>query len=248
VFGQFLWWLSIAAEIVLLARAIKGKFIGEYSIFYWYLSTVLIVELLRTIVKAYQSSSYSSFYWWTDYFTTLIGFVVIYEIYKHAFEKFPGAGQASYVVLAGVLFWVLWREPAIIKTQGSNMAWLEREMRVAQAILLFLIICLLVRYAIPVGRNFIGIVLGYSLYIAATVTSLAIGSQHEYNLRPEWRTATSLVYTVVLLVWCITLWSYRPNPEPGPESLSERKYRRIAQRRAEILSKVTSYFKLGGAE
>ena len=139
-----------------------------------------------------------------------------------------------------------------MKKQGSTMmttmAWLERDMRVAQGLLLLAIILLLVHYSIPVGRNFIGIVLGYSLYIATVITSLAVGSQPQYNPRPEWRTITSLVYTLVLLVWCITLWSYRPNPEPEPDSMFEHDYRLIAQRTKGILTKAYSYLKLGGAE
>jgi hypothetical protein len=248
VFVQFLWWLSIAAELLLLVRAIKGRFIGEYSIFYLYLGTILIVELLRFLVYTFQASSFPLFYWRSDYFMTLIGFAVILEIYKHAFEKFPGAVRASYVLLAGVLFVVLWRAPGIIRKQGPTMAWLERDMRFAQGLLLLAIIWLLVHYAIPVGRNFIGIVLGYSLYVATSISTLAIGSQLQYNPRPEWRTVTPLVYTVVLLVWCITLWSYRPNPEPGPESMFERDYQLIAQRTKGILSKAFSYLKLGAAE
>jgi hypothetical protein len=243
-------WASIVAESLLLVRAVQGKFIGKYLIFYIYLSSVLLLELLRFEVQYFQPDWFPIVYWRTEYVPVLLSYVVIFEIYKHGFEKFPGTVKVSYVLLA-VISLVLLLRLAFQITNGSgwwtgaSIRMVEREMRIVQAFLLLMIIWLLSRYAIPVGRNFIGIVLGYGLYTATSLTTLAIGSQPQYNFSTWWRAITPFVYALVLLVWCITLWSYRPNPEPEPESMFERDYRLIAQRTKGILSKAFSYLKLG---
>jgi hypothetical protein len=249
VFVQLQTWGSIAVEILILVRAIKGGFIRKYSIFYFYLSSVLLMEALRFAVKTFLNSSYPAFYWYTDYVLALLGFAVIFEIYKDAFEKFPGAVRASYVLLVLILMAVLWKAAGdLVAPRLTTFAMLERDTRAVQGLLLLVIIGLLVHYAIPVGRNFIGIVLGYGLFIAIDATSLAIGAQLRYNPSLGWRIVPPLVYIFVLLVWCTTLWSYRPNPELEPDSMLEHDYRLIAQRTKGVLSKAFSYLKLGGAE
>lgn len=251
MFAQFLWWIVSAAEVLLLVRSIQGKLYSKYPAFYFYLSTVLALELLRFLVFTLRPGSYAFFYWYTQYFAATIGYAVVLEIYSQTFKKYPGAARVARGLLFGILIAVIWRIMAHALSDPSwypteTMAALERDMRTVQALLLTVIIALLAYYAIPTGRNFQGIITGYGGYVYVSVISLAFGSQTEYSQRSLWRQIQPLAYLTVLLVWCFTLWSYQPNPEPPQDSRFERDYRLIATQTKRLLSKLGSWLKMGG--
>ncbi len=129
---------------------------------------------------------------------------------------------------------------------GETMAALERDMRALQSVLLFVIIALLAYYKVPIGRNLIGIVVGYSFYVATSVMSLGFGSLPGFGSRPGWRSVLPMAYLATLSIWCFTLWSYHANPEPGPESKIERDYRFLSEQTSRILSRARSLLKMGG--
>lgn len=250
MFAQFLWWIVSAMEVLLLFRSIQGKFYSKYPAFYFYLSSVLVLELLRFAVFTLRPGSYSVFYWRTQYFAATVGYAVILEIYIQTFKKYPGAVRVAHALLFGILIAVISRimshalsGPVWYPTE--TMAALERDMRTVQALLLTVIVALLAYYAIPAGRNFQGIITGYGGYVYASVISLAFGAQREYSQQSLWRQIQPLAYLAVLLVWCFTLWSYQPNPEPPEDSRLEHDYRLIAAQTKRLLTTLGSWLKMG---
>jgi hypothetical protein len=251
MFGEILRWTANSAIVLLLVRSTQGKFYRRYPTFYVYLGSVLIVSLLRFAVFTFRPSSYPAFYWYTQYFAATIGYAVILEIYSQAFKKYRGAVR----IANGLLLCIL---AAVILTiiagavggsgwsPGETMAALERDMRALQAALLFMIIALLAYYMVPTGRNLMGIVVGYTFYVATSVVSVGFGSLPGFGSRPGWRSVSPLAYLATLSIWCFTLWSYHPNPDLGPESKIERDYKLLSDQTKRILSKARSYLKMGG--
>jgi len=251
MFTQILWWTANFAEALLLARSIQGKFFRRYPTFYFYLGSVLILSLLRFTVFTFRPSSYPAFYWYTQYFAATIGYAVILEIYSQTFKKYRGAVRIANGLLLCILAAVLLK--IIVGalsgsswSPGETMAALERDMRALQSALLLVIIALLAHYRIPTGRNLMGIVVGYSFYVAASVVSLGFGSQPGFGSRPEWRSVQPIAYLGTLSIWCFTLWSYHANPELGHESRIEHDYKAFSEQTKRILSKARSYLKMGG--
>ena len=76
MFGQVLWWTEIAAEALLLARAIGAKFYTKYTSFYFYVGCVLLVDLFRLAVFTAFPNSYSLFYWRTQFLAATVGYCV----------------------------------------------------------------------------------------------------------------------------------------------------------------------------
>ena len=249
--GQVLWWTEIAAEALLLARAIGTKFYTKYTIFYFYVSSVLLVDLFRFAVFTNLPNSYRLFYWRTQFLAATVGYAVILEMYTQALRKYRGAvrvanglllcllGAVMLKIIAGAVSGSGW-------TSGDTMAALERDMRALQAALLLVIIALLAYYKIPTGRNLMGIIVGYGSYVGASVVTLGFGSLPGFGPRPGWRFVQPIAYLATLSIWCFTLWSYHPNPEPGPESKIERDYKLLSEQTKRILSKARSYLKMGG--
>jgi hypothetical protein len=251
MFTQILWWTANFAEVLLLARSIQGKFFRRYPTFYFYLGSVLIVSLLRFAVFTFRPSSYPAFYWYTQYFSATIGYAVILEIYAQTFKKYRGAVRIANCMLLCILAAVILKIIAVAVSDsgwspGETMAALERDMRALQAALLLVIIALLAYYKIPTGRNPMGIVLGYSFYVATSVVSVGFGSQPGFGARQGWRSVLPIAYLATLSIWCFTLWSYHANPEPSSESKIERDYKYLSKHTERILSRARSYLKMGG--
>lgn len=93
--GQILWWAGIAQECVLLIRSVQGGFCRRYSLFYAYLSYVLWGELLRFYVYIFHPGFYQHFYWNTQFVSVLLGYGVIWEIYRQALGRYPGAARMA---------------------------------------------------------------------------------------------------------------------------------------------------------
>src|SRR6267143_5808870 len=251
MFAETLRWTANSAIILLLARSTQGKFYRRYPTFYFYVGSVLIVSLLRFAVFTFRPSSYPAFYWYTQYFAATVGYAVILEIYSQIFKKYRGAVRIANGLLLCILAAVILK---IVAGAGSGSGWppgntmaaLERDMRALQSVLLFVIIALLAYYKVPIGRNVIGIVGGYSFYVATSVMALGFGSLPGFGSRPAWRSALPIAYLATLMIWSFALWSYHANPEPGPESKIERDYKYLSEQTRRILSRARSYFKMGG--
>ncbi len=251
VFGQFLWWMEIAAEAFILVRSINAKLYSKYLAFYIYLTAVLLIDLLRFSVLTLHPSVYAPWYWYTEFLHAGFGYAVILEIYKHALNNSPGVGRIARTFLWGVLAAVMLKVvlnavSGPVWSPGTTSAELERNLRTVQAILLAGIIALVAYYVVPTGRNLIGIIFGYSAYIYASVVSLAFGSLPGYGLKPGWRLVQPIAYLAALLIWGATLWSYCPNPAVDTESKIDRDYKLIVERTRRAISKARSFLKMGG--
>lgn len=243
--------MEIAAEAFLVVRSIYAQFYHKYLGFYIYLTLVLLVDLLRFSVLTLHPSAYGPFYWYTEFLHAGFGYAVILEIYKHALNNSPGVARIARTFLWGVLGLVILR---VALHAANRPVWstptisteLERDMRTIQALLLAGIIALLFYYVVPIGRNLIGIIFGYSAYIYGSVISLGFGSLPAYGLRPGWRLVQPIVYLATLLIWSYALWSYYPNPTRETESKIDRDYRLIAQQTRRAISRARSLLKMGG--
>jgi len=238
-------WASNILEAVLLYRAIRGRFLHRYPVFYTYLAYVFAYETAAFCVYTFDPGFYAKFYWGLQYLSVTIGYCVIWEIYNQVFKPYPGASRVTRALLAAILLFVVLK---VIFNGIDSMSVVsilhrapeyERYLRVVQAALLVTIVALIAYYAIPIGRNLKGMILGYGLFIGLTIVQLALGEYLGTWFQPIWKHLAWVSYTVGLVTWCIMLWSYHPNPKPtrtGPEY----DYQLLANQTARMMSQVRS--------
>jgi len=239
MFTQLLWAAS-ALEGLLLIRAIKGGFFKRYPVFYAYLSYVLLQSLLRFCVYVLKPGFYPKLYWYTQFFSVALGYGIIWEIFRQALSQYPGAARMARNVLSIVFVTVV--SKTLVNTL-SGPAWspakttaeLERNLRTVQAILLMIIVGLMVYYVIPAGRNLKGMVLGYGFFIGTRVINLALRSHFGNEFQPWWQYLPAITYSVTLLIWCFTLWSFQANPRRESAVGIERDYELLAARTTKLL-------------
>ncbi len=191
------------------------------QILWWVGNAAEALILLRSIrQKLYKK--YPAFYFY-------LGTVLLLQLFRFSiFVFYPNAFPAFY-----------WYTQFLPATVGYAV-------RTVEALLILAIIAVLAFYAVPNSRNLKGIIFGYGLYICASVMSLAFGSLPGNATRPGWRQVQPIAYLAALFIWTYSLWSRQPDPETEDEPKIERDYRLIAEQTGRALSKIRSYFKMGG--
>jgi len=243
---QILWWVGNALLTLVLARAAMAGFFRKYRAFYFYVSYVLLESLLRFLVYIFHPNAYQIFYWSTQFLSVALGYCVIWEIYRQALVDYPGAARMARCLLSVIFIAVVAKvfvntRSGAVWSLAETTAVLERNLRTVQAVLLIAIVALLFYYGIPIGRNLRGMILGYGLFIGVSVISLSVQSYFWEKLRLWWEYPQAIAYFITLLIWCATLWSYQPNPEPKTEVQLERDYELLSTQTAKAIARARRY-------
>jgi hypothetical protein len=243
IFGQIVGYAGLLLETVILVRSIQSKSFGKYSLFYTYLVSVLGASLFLYVAYSVTTRSlYARLYWQSQIITLAVGCGVIVEISRHVFawrlslDRFVrwvaiitfGAIFAAFAL--HVVFLPHWK-PA------GNAAELERNLRIAQAIALLTIILLAGYYRIEIGKNMKGVILGFGVYVGASIVSLTLRLFIGSRFTPVWKIAGPFSYMTALLIWTVALWSYEPAPA-GPAGPTDTDYRGLAGRTRQVLGSI----------
>jgi hypothetical protein len=245
-------WLAAAfLELLVLVRSLLGRTLSKYPFFYTYVTCVLIADMSRYVVYRTQPTAYQNWYWGTEFVCVILGFSVLLEIIERGLAPFEGARK--FARIAGLL--VFGAIVAFTTIQGvferhwaSNLTSIEveRNLRVAELVLLAAILLVIFYYNIPVGRNLKGIIFGYGLYVAAVVMNSAVRSY----MGESFHTAFSLVgtysYVLSLLIWTVALWSYYADPVAKRSGQLEVDYQSFVLRTRNALDAMRSYLGKAG--
>jgi hypothetical protein len=231
--SMLIWGLGIFLEALLLVRGLQSKMLRRFPLFYSYIFFVLTQELLRFSSFRWYNSHYRQVYWTTQFLGLLIGSAIIFEIYRVGLRRFPGtAKMTSYLLF--IVFGVVFAR-ALVGLSGDFLAWfagsaveLERNLRMVQASAILVLFALFILYAIPLGKNLGGILLGYSLFVGVSVVEYTVfyGSTDKQTLL--YRYLQPVSYLLVLALWAVALWSVDAIWEAEQATLVEQDYRVLA--------------------
>jgi len=148
-------------------------------------------------------------------------------------------GDRALIFGAVFCFAIVYR--LIVPSPGRTLFELERNVRTVQAVLLFGILVVVSYYNVPLGKNIKGIVAGYGLYIVTSLSTLAIRAYAGPGFNNAWNVIQPVSFDVSLAIWLIALWSYQPNPAPGPTVPLEEDYEMLARRTRRALASMRSH-------
>ena len=246
VASTVIWLMAIVLEVVPLVRAAEAKFIRHYKLFYSYLAFILLRDLWLLGVYFRWPKFYPYAYWYSEPIGVLVGCGLVWEVYKVALARFPGAARMARNVLAFLfifastrIFVKAWNRPTWIPDRTGYE--IERDLRIVQVALLAGLVVLFACYAIPLGRNLKGIIYGYSLFLVTSVVNLTLRYDLGDSFQRSWEYMQAFCYLFVLLVWCVALWSYAPIPEPTTEPRLEANYESLVAATKRKLHLARSY-------
>ena len=246
VFSTTLWVTALVLESILLLRAFLGNFLKRYRFFYIYMSCVLIRDVALIPVYYLWPKFYGYAYWYSQFFHVVVGCGVVWEAYKLALSRYPGAARMVRNVLPFLFIFSIsrivvkvWNSPNWMPGRTSLEA--ERDLRTVQIALLIGLVALFAYYAIPLGRNLKGIIYGFSVFVGTSVIHLTLRDYLGDSFQQLWQYIQPLAYIFVLVIWCAALWSYATVPEPEMEPHLEGDYQTLVQATRKQLSSARSY-------
>ena len=240
------WLTTLVLESLLLFRALQGGFLRKYTLYFVYLSCVLSQSFSLLVIYLAAPKYYAPFYWYAEFFSLLLGCGVVWEIYRRALGRYPGAARMARNLL--IFFLLMAFSKVLVNTWSGPIGWptgtaieLERNLRAVQAILLMGLVIVIASYRIPLGRNLWGMLLGYGLFIGTSVINLTFRVLLGDSFQTAWQYLQPLFYLAVLCVWCITLWSYKAVPLPNTEPKIEHDYQFLAAATRKRLLQARAY-------
>jgi len=232
MFATTLWLLSLVLESLLLVQAFRGKLIRHYRLFYSYLLVVTLRDISLLPIYYLWPRSYGYAYWFSAYLTVVMGCGVVWEAYKIALSRFPGAARMARNVIAFIFVFSISR---LLVKAWDSANWIpgrttletERDLRTVQMGLLLGLVVLFAYYGIPLGRNLKGIIYGFIAFVGVTIAHLTFGTYLAESLRFLWPYVISIAYFLVLVMWCKTLWVYESASETATDSRLEMDYQSL---------------------
>jgi hypothetical protein len=226
------WLIGPPLEGLILVRSLIVGWFRKCPFFSAYLTGVFIQDVLLLAVYIFKFKYYPPLYWYAEFFTLLLGCGVTWEIVRLVLGRYPGAGRMARNVLLFLLFMALakalsgdWQGE---ETWGLTFVELDRNLRVAQALSLIVLILIVTYYRIPLGRYAKGIFAGYGIFIAAILLSLTLRTSVGRSFQGTWVLVQPLSYAVALGIWCVSLWGKEQSLEEELQPRIEQDYQLLA--------------------
>jgi len=238
---NLIWWSGIALEALILLRGAFNGLWKRYPLFFGYLVCVFAKEFVGLLTYQLSYDTYSLFYWPTDLVTILASCLVIFEIFRSATRYKPGIRRLTQTALLAVFVLTITYAATDFAhdhfmTLSRAIANLGRDFRYVEAGILLAMLWLLARYRLPLGRNSLGIMIGYSFYLALNVVNLAFLFQDGND--PALLILDPITYLITLGIWSVALWSPYPEPVQPSETGIETDYEALAARTRHTLGRL----------
>jgi hypothetical protein len=242
-----IWWVGISlAAVVLIRGGLAGNF-RKYPLFYSYIGSVLLNEIVGLLCYQFARDFYGPLYWPTELATIVASYAVMVEIFRQSLRHNPGiARKGLKLLLAAFAFTVSYAATDLLHGRFANaaraIAEAGRDLRYIEGALLLLLLWLFVRYRILLGPNLLGLIIGYSFWVGINVINLALVFLADNEFSALARRLEPITYVATLTIWCVALWSSRPEPVQPTEGAIERDYDLLAAKTRSILARTSDRF------
>jgi hypothetical protein len=213
-----IWWTAIVLEAVMVFRGLTTGLAKKFPFFFVYLSSVLCCDVLLYCAYEFRPALYHTGSRDMEFLNLILGYGIVLEIFRHVLSHYPGAEKfarvAGTAVFAAILGFAL-VYPAVSSGNASvrpiKVA-VEKDFLTVQAVFFLGILGVIFYYGLPLGRNIKGIILGYGVWLGASLMTLTLRSYIGSSFNSIWIVAQPFSYLLSLFIWLTALWSYGPNP------------------------------------
>lgn len=241
-----IWWSAIVLESLILVRGFQQKTLSKYPFFYLYIASLLLSDGPLYFVFLTHPAAYPKWNWNAGFINIILGCGILLEIFKHVLTPYPGAerfARVSTIVIFVVIFsfgvgYLLFAPNTF---ESRLMSRLERDLLAVQAVFLGSLVAVICYYAIAVGKNLQGMVLGYGLCIGTTLMMLAVRNFTGKELNSVWMLVQPLTYAICLAIWARTLWRYEARTGLMETSIAESDYESVAAATKDALGTMRSH-------
>jgi len=231
---------------MILLRGLRARILSKYLFFYTYIASLLVADSSLYFLHLFSPASYDKWNWATGFLNLLLGCGILLEIFKHVLSPYAGAdrfARISGLVVFGAIFCFAILHLLMSGASPVGFANLdaEKDFLTVQAILLFGILGVVSYYGIAMGRNLKGMICGYGLCLATSLVTLALRSYIGPSFNSAWSFIQPFAYMISMVIWMVTLWSYRPNPAPDADIRLEEDYEAVVARTRNMVGAMRSH-------
>lgn len=231
--ANLIWLGGAVLEAGLLFRGWRAGLLHRYKFFYAYVAWILLTQSISFWFYKHSPEFYQALYWDMQFVTVAASYGVCVEIFQNALRHSQGLARSAQKLMLVVFVAALsyaasdflhGRPDSIARAAaalGSYLSYVE-------ALVLVIMLWLFGRYRISFGRNLLGLVIGYSLWVGIDVIILILLFLPGNGASTVLRRLMPAVYLVSLIVWCVGLWRSEPEPPQDSESNIERDYKLLA--------------------
>ena len=154
----FIWYAGILLNGVILARGVMTRLYRHFPIFYTYSLVVFSGSILELNAHHLGARAYWFAFWTWEIVGVILGYGVVLEITHLAFKDYPGAEKfARYLgfLAFAVIFLIVGIAAKLhrILIFKYEMDRFERDLRIVQAIFLFIVAVVVLHYGIELGKT-----------------------------------------------------------------------------------------------
>ena len=243
--ANFIWSTAIALEVAILLRSGLTGLLKKYPLFFSYIGCVLLKEIVGLLTRAWAPKLYEPLYWPTELATILASYAVMVEIFRWSTRHKPGIRRLTQrALLSAFALTFAYAASNFMYGKFSSLARavvaLGRDLRYVEAGVLLLMLWLLLRYRLPLGRNVLGLLIGYSFWVGINVVNLAFWFVPGNEFSNLLRGLVPTTYLFTLGVWCVTLWSAYPEPVQSAETRIEQDYEILAAKTQAVIARMST--------
>lgn len=209
--------------VLLLVRAMQGRFLRRFPFFFVYVLYMLITGAAAELLYIWQSAVYPEAAW-ARLLTSLVAeFIVLLEISDHLFGRFPAVRRLgrflAAVICAAFLFaYVL---PALSEAHTSQLLILEfyKRASLTKAVVIVVLLAACRFYRLPMTREVSGIIVGFAVFLTSNIVNCTL--MEELGVSATERAfgiIGPLSYTLGMLIWTVALWNAKPALAAQPAS------------------------------
>jgi hypothetical protein len=241
---QIIWWIGTALVALVLIRGALAGNLRRYPLFYFYISCVLVKEVVGLLSYRLAPNLYRPLYWSTELATIVASYAVIVEIFRQSLRHNPGiARKGLKLLLAAFALTVSYAATDLLNGRFANairaIGEVGRDLRYIEGALLLLLLWLFARYRILLGPNLLGLIIGYSFWVGINVINLALVFLPDNEFSALARRLEPITYVATLTIWCVALWSSRPEPVQPTDDAIERDYDLLAAKTRSVLARTS---------
>ena len=242
--ADVIWSIDIALEAVILVRGLATRLISKYRLFHLYIATILLTDIIRLCCNQLAPAIYPQIFWCTESLTILASYAVVVEIFRQSLQYSPGVARFTRMLLSIVFVWTLTFAMLDLvygdfHSVSRTIADGGRYFRYVEGALLLVILWMLSRYRIRLGRNLLGILAGNAFWVGISIVNFAFWSRPGAGTLFLWRVLRATSYAVTLAIWCAALWTQKTDRKQPPDDNIERDYRSLAKKTQEVLSRTS---------
>jgi hypothetical protein len=242
---NFIWWSAVTLEVVILLRAALTGLLRKYPLFYSYIGCVLLKEVILLLTNQFAHNLYDKLYWPTELATIVASYAVIIEIFRWSTRHQPGLRRVAQNVLLTVFFLAVgyacsdFAQGGSVTVPGAILE-LGRDLRYVEGGVLLVMLGFLVHYRVSLGRNLLGLIVGYSFWVGINVVNLSLWFLPGNEFSTFLRAMLPATYLITLGIWCRTLWSAQTEAVQPSGTDIEREYKFLAGETKAVLTRTSS--------